>query len=76
MARMNKKKKPTNKEMVGMIGALMVQIEQLKSHVFNGDRALDEYIKMKGDKEDFVKFLEKNYKDKEDDTDKEETEDK
>ena len=57
-----------------MIGALMMQLEQLKSHVFNGDKALDEYIKMKGDKEDFVKFLEENYK--EDDKDNKTTESK
>ena len=69
-----KKKKPTIKELSGMIGALMVQLEQIKAHVFNGDKALDEYIKMKGDKEDFVKYLEENYK--EDDTDNEKTEDK
>ena len=54
-------KKPSIKEMAGMIGALMVQLEQLKLHVFNGDRALDEYMDMKGDKEDFLKFLEKKY---------------
>ncbi len=69
-----KKKKPTIKELAGMIGAFMVQLEQLKAHVFNGDKALDEYIKMKGDKEDFVKYLEENYK--EDDTDNKKTEDK
>jgi|TARA_R100000234_G_C4990081_1_gene175100 hypothetical protein len=54
-------KKPSIKEMAGMIGALMVQLEQLKLQVFNGDRALDEYMDMKGDKEDFLKFLEKKY---------------
>lgn len=55
-----------------MIGALVMQLEQLKAHVFNGDKALDEYIKMKDDKENFVKYLEKNYS--EDDKDKEKTE--
>ena len=54
-------KKHSIKEMAGMIGALMVQLEQLKLQVFNGDRALDEYMDMKGDKEDFLKFLEKKY---------------
>jgi len=76
MARMNKKKKPTTKEIGKYVGMLMIQLEELKQHVFNGDRALDEYIKMKGDKEDFVKFLEKNYKEPENDTDKEKTKDK
>ena len=55
-----------------MIGAVVMQLEQLKAHVFNGDKALDEYIKMKDDKENFVKYLEKNYS--EDDKDKEKTE--
>ena len=55
-----------------MIGAIVMQLEQLKAHVFNGDKALDEYIKMKDDKEEFVKYLEKNYS--EDDKDKEKTE--
>jgi|TARA_R110002020_G_C16175085_1_gene764355 hypothetical protein len=68
-----KKNKPTLKDLSRALGGAMMQIEQLKSHVFNGDKALDEYIKMKGDKEDFIKFLEKNYKD---DTDKEKAEDK
>ena len=70
----NKKKKPTAKEMISTMAAIAVQLEQLKQHVFNGDRALDEYMKMKGDKDDFVKYLEKNYKDN--DQDKKETKDK
>ena len=69
-----KKKKPTTKEIVQMIAGVMVQLEQLKAHVFNGDKALDEYIQMKGEKEAFVKFLEKKYK--EDDKDPEKAEDK
>mgnify|MGYP003671105593 CR=1 FL=1 len=69
-----KKKKPTIKELAGMIGALMMQLEQLKSHVFNGDKALDEYMDMHGDKEDFIKFLEKKYPI--DDKDNKKTEDK
>jgi len=68
-----KKKKPTLKELIVAIAGLTLQVEQLKQHVFNGDKALDEYIKMKGDKEDFVKFLENNYGD---DKDNKKTEDK
>ena len=45
-----KKKKPSTKEIVQMIAGVMVQLEQLKAHVFNGDKALDEYIQMKGEK--------------------------
>lgn len=72
MAMPKNKNKPTIKQLAGMIGALVMQLEQLKLHVFNGDKALDEYIKMKDDKEEFVKYLEKNYS--EDDKDKEKTE--
>tara|TARA_R100001443_G_scaffold116685_1_gene138023 strand:- start:925 stop:1152 length:228 start_codon:yes stop_codon:yes gene_type:complete len=67
-------KKPTIKEMAGMIGALMVQIEQLKIQVYNGDKALDEYMDMNGDKDAFIKFLEKKYP--LDDKDNEKTESK
>jgi hypothetical protein len=70
----NKKKKPTAKELISTMAAIAVQLEQLKQHVFNGDRALDEYMKMKGDKDDFVKYLEENYKDN--DQDNKETKDK
>tara|TARA_R100000742_G_C4204512_1_gene32659 strand:- start:288 stop:509 length:222 start_codon:yes stop_codon:yes gene_type:complete len=69
-----KKKKPTVKELSNMIGAIMMQIEGLKMQVFNGDKALDEYMDMHGDKEDFIKFLEKKYPI--DDKDNEKTEDK
>tara|TARA_R100000353_G_scaffold175943_1_gene147875 strand:- start:1842 stop:2063 length:222 start_codon:yes stop_codon:yes gene_type:complete len=70
----NKKKKPTAKELISTMAAIAVQLEQLKQHVFNGDRALDEYMKMKGDKEAFIKYLEENYKDN--DQDNKETKDK
>ena len=73
----NKKKKPTAKELISTMAAIAVQLEQLKQHVFNGDKALDEYMKMKGDKDDFIKYLEKNYKEPEkDDQDNKKTKDK
>jgi hypothetical protein len=53
-----------------------MQIEQLRMHVFNGDRALDEYMKMKGDKDEFQKYLAEKYKPEEDDKDNEETKEK
>ena len=68
------KKKPTSKEIIGMLTAIAIQLEQLKMQVYNGDKALDEYMDMKGDKEDFIKFLEKKYPI--DDKDKEKTESK
>ena len=46
---------------MGMLTGVAIQLEQLKMQVYNGDKALDEYMDMKGDKEDFVKFLEKKY---------------
>ena len=66
----NKKKKPTAKELISTMAAIAVQLEQLKQHVFNGDKALDEYMKMKGDKEAFIKYLEENYKDNDQDNKK------
>ena len=73
----NKKKKPTAKELISTMAAIAVQLEQLKQHVFNGDRALDEYMKMKGDKDAFVKYLEENYKEPEkDDQDNKKIKDK
>ena len=56
-----KKDKPTLKEVVRLVGTLAVQIEQLKMQIWNGDRALDLYLEMKGDKEDFKKFLEEKF---------------
>ena len=73
----NKKKKPTAKELISTMAAIAVQLEQLKQHVFNGDRALDEYMKMKGDKDYFIKYLVKNYKEPEkEDQDNKKTKDK
>lgn len=57
-----------------MLTAIAIQLEQLKMQVYNGDKALDEYMDMKGDKEDFIKFLEKKYP--LDDKDNKKTEDK
>ena len=68
------KKKPTTKELMGMLTAVAIQLEQLKMQVYNGDKALDEYMDMKGDKKDFIKFLEKKYP--LDDKDNKKTEDK
>ena len=67
-----KTKKPSIKEIAKLMGSLIFQLEQLKLQVYNGDKALDEYMDMKGDKEDFIKFLEKKYP--LDDKDKEKTE--
>ena len=71
-----KKSKPGIKQVVKDLGNVVFQLEQLRMHVFNGDRALDEYMKMKDDKEDFQKYLEEKYKPEEDDKDNKETKDK
>ena len=41
--------------------------------VFHGDRALDMYIEMKGEKDEFIKFLQEKQKN---DQDKQETKEK
>lgn len=73
MIRKNKNK-PTIKQLATMIGTLIIQLEQLRDQVFNGDKALDQYIEYKGDKEDFIKFLQKKFAI--DDKDNKKTEDK
>lgn len=60
--------------MMRHIAGLAVQIEQLRARIHMGDKALDEYMKMKGDKEEFVKYLEENYN--KDDQDNKKTESK
>ena len=53
---------------------ILVRIEQLRLQIYNGDLALDEYMKMKDDKEAFIKYLEEKYP--KDDKDKEKTKEK
>ena len=61
------KKKLTYKEIMRMLILIQQQINQIKQHLTISDRALDEYVKMKGDKETFVKHLEEKYKEPETD---------
>jgi hypothetical protein len=61
------RKKLTYKEIMGMLMLIQQQINQIKQHLNVSDRALDEYVKMKGDKESFVKHLEEKYKEPETD---------
>tara|TARA_R100000664_G_C2754828_1_gene142474 strand:- start:1729 stop:1971 length:243 start_codon:yes stop_codon:yes gene_type:complete len=70
-----KKNKPTLKELIKVLGMVSIQLEQLQQHVFKGDQALDEYMKMQGTKDKFIKYLEDNFKEK-NDQDKQEAEDK
>ena len=69
-----KKQKPTLKRVVRMVEDLFVAVEQLRLQIYNGDLALDEYMKMKDDKEAFIKYLEEKYT--KDDQDKEKTKEK
>ena len=69
-----KKQKPTLKRVVRIVEDLFVAVEQLRLPIYNGDLALDEYMKMKDDKEAFIKYLEEKYP--KDDQDKEKTKEK
>lgn len=69
-----KKQKPTLKRVVRMVEDLFVAVEQLRLQIYNGDLALDEYMKMKDDKEAFIKYLEEKYP--KDDKNKEKTKEK
>tara|TARA_R100000742_G_C4276268_1_gene97223 strand:- start:1284 stop:1505 length:222 start_codon:yes stop_codon:yes gene_type:complete len=57
----SKKKKPTKSEMLQMIGTLALQVERMKMDLWNSDQALNLYLDMKGDKENFKKFLEEKF---------------
>ena len=57
----SKKKKPTKSEMLQMIGTLALQVERMKMNLWNSDQALNLYLDMKGDKENFKKFLEEKF---------------
>ena len=61
------KKKLTYKEIMGMLILIQQQINQIKQHLIISDRALDEYVKMNGQKEEFMKHLKEKYQ--EDDKD-------
>ena len=69
-----KKQKPTLKRVVRMVEDLFVAVEQLRLQIYNGDLALDEYMKMKDDKQAFIKYLKEKYP--KDDKDKEKTKEK
>lgn len=68
------KTKANTKRVVRMVEDLFVAVEQLRLQIYNGDLALDEYMKMKDDKEAFIKYLEEKYP--KDDQDKEKTKEK
>ena len=59
----NKQKKPTNKDMIRALATMATALEALQYHVQQGDKALDEYIKMNNDKEKFIKYLQDKVED-------------
>ena len=68
-----KKKKLTKKDLLKLINIMGAQMQNLTIQVFNGDQALDMYIEMKGEKDEFIKFLQEKQKN---DQDKQETKEK
>ena len=60
------KKKLTKKDLLKIINIIGIQMENLTMQVFNGDQALDMYIEMKGEKEEFIKFLQEKMKNDQD----------
>ena len=65
-----KQKKPTIKELMNIIRLILSELKILTMQVFNGDKALDLYIEMKGEKDEFIKFL-SEHKEKNDKNNKE-----
>ena len=61
------KSKLTNKQIVNIVGGMANQLEQLKHLVYINEKALDEYIKFKNDRDTFINFL-KEKQEKIDDT--------
>jgi len=61
------KSKLTNKQIVNIVGGMANQLEQLKHLVYINEKALDEYIKFKKDRDTFINFL-KEKQEKRDDT--------
>ena len=71
----NKKKKPTNKDIIQALSSITMALEALQYHVQQGDKALDQYIIMKGDKETFIEYLIDKAELAKDDKDTKKTED-
>jgi|TARA_R100000742_G_C4277674_1_gene99756 hypothetical protein len=57
------KSKLTYAEIMRVMMNLTMQLEKITQATVMNEKALDEYVKFKEDKEDFVKYLEKNYND-------------
>ena len=57
------KSKLTYAEIMQIVMSMGMQLEKISKAVIMNEKALDEYVKFKEDKKDFIKYLEKNYND-------------
>ena len=62
------KKKPTNKEMANAIVEINNRVNEIANVMYNLDNVVGMYIRMKGDLEDFNKYLEQKAKEMKDDS--------
>ena len=62
------KKKPTNKEMANAIVEINNRVNEIANVIYNLDNVVGMYIRMKGDLENFNKYLELKAKDMKDDS--------
>jgi len=62
------KKKPTNKEMANAIVEINNRVNEIANVIYNLDNVVGMYIRMKGDLEDFNKYLEQKAKEMKDDS--------
>ena len=61
---MNRKKKPTMNEMKNVVSNLIMHVNTIDQHLQKMDTAIFNYIKFKGDEEDYIKYMTKLTKEK------------
>lgn len=74
----NKKKKPTNKELVQAMNNVYHEMERIDMEIFNIKKIQDLYVKFNKDSDKFLTFIKKELEPKKvkDDKDTKKTEDK
>lgn len=74
----NKKKKPTNKELVQAMNNVYHEMERIDMEIFNIKKIQDLYVKFNKDSDKFLTFIKEELEPKkvEDDKDTKKTEDK
>tara|TARA_R100001594_G_scaffold82226_2_gene116727 strand:- start:3945 stop:4166 length:222 start_codon:yes stop_codon:yes gene_type:complete len=70
----NKKKKPTNKEIIQAMNNVYYEMERINFEIFNIKKIQDLYVKFNDDAEKFLEFIKKEMP--VDDKDSKKTEDK